>query len=134
MKWAVPTLMVVLAAGASLLAGCNKKQAVELTPDELAHLKLERYDPGHARAVRPLIAAFGAEEGVGEIVAVDPAALTVSLRHRQESHDDWPSMVMNFRVRRSLIGQLKPGDRIYFRAVVLDEAGEIVDVAPAPGE
>lgn len=116
------------------LAGCQRKASVELTPDELGHLRLERADPGHGRPVTPMIAEFGREEGIGEVVAVDPAKLTVSLRHRQESRDDWPSMVMNFRVRQSLIGQLKPGDRIYFRAVVLDQAGEIVDVAPVPAK
>ena len=130
-SWSVPLLLAAVALSA---AGCQRKADVELTPAEMEHLKLERYDPNHGRAVQPLVSEFGTEEGAAEVVAVDPVALTVALRHRQESHDDWPGMVMNFRIRRSLVGLLKPGERIYFKATVLDQAGEIVEFSSAPRE
>ncbi len=121
-----------LLAAAVVLTGCERgREAAELTPEELTHLKLKRYDADHGRPVGPAIREFGSEEGSGEVVAVDPVALTVSLRHRQATGEDWPGMVMTFRIRRTLIPTLKPGQRVYFRAVVLDGAGEILDLRPA---
>ncbi|OHB33333.1 MAG: hypothetical protein A2882_04470 [Phenylobacterium sp. RIFCSPHIGHO2_01_FULL_70_10] len=122
-------LMLLLAI---LLIGCEREPTVELTPEEMSHLRLKRLDPEHGRPVRPLISQFGTEEGLGEVVAIDPSRLTVSLRHTHQSRNDWPSMVMNFRVRQSDIARLRPGARVYFRATVQDEAGEILYVAPAP--
>mgnify|MGYP000968378798 CR=1 FL=1 len=127
---------LILAAGAlpltPVLAGCQRA-TVERTPEALEHMKLKRTDPDHGRPVPAILTEFGPEEGVGEVVAVDTVALTVALRHRRQSSEDWPRMVMAFRVRRSLIASLAPGDRVYFRAIVRDGAGEIVTLQRVPG-
>lgn len=129
-----PHLPLLLAAGIAVmpLIACQREPTVQLTPEEMAHLRLRRLDPSHGRPVHPLMAEFEPEEGTGEVVAVDREALTVAIRHRQRSRDDWPGMVMNFRVRRSLIDRLRPGEQIYFKAAVQDEAGELLDVSPVP--
>ena len=129
-------LALLLAAGIAVMAllACQRESTtVELTQEEMAHLRLRRLDPNHGRPVRPLMAEFEPEEGTGEVVSVDRKALTVAIRHRQRSKDDWPGMVMNFRVRRSLLDRLRPGEQIYFKAAIQDEAGEILDVSPVPG-
>ena len=126
---------LTLASAALLVAfslgGCEQK-SVELTPDEMEHLKLKRLDPNHAQPIGPVVTEFGIQEGMGEVVAVDPVALTVSLRHRQESRQDWPGMVMTFRLQRGLIRAAKPGQQVYFRATARDGAGEILQISPVP--
>lgn len=126
-KALAPTALLV----ALVLAGCEQK-TVELTPDEMEHLKLRRMDPNHARPIGPVVSEFAIQEGMGEVVAVDPAALTVSLRHRQESREDWPGMVMTFRAQQSLLRRVKPGQQVYFRAIARDGAGEILQINPVP--
>lgn len=127
---------LIVAAGALLLiaglTGCQR-ETVERTPEALEHMKLKRTDPDHGRPVPAIVTELGPEEGVGEVVAVDPVALTVSLRHDQQSRGDWPRIVMTFRVRRTLVGSLSPGDRVYFRAIARDGAGEIVTLQRVPG-
>lgn len=113
------------------LVACQR-EAVRLTPEEMEHLKLKRMDPTHDRPISPVVTEFGPEEGVGEVVAVDPVALTVALRHRQRSREDWPGMVMTFRIRRALVGTVEPGERVYFRALQRDGAGEIVYIQAVP--
>lgn len=113
------------------LAGCDRKM-VELTPDEMEHLKLRRLDPNHGQPIGPVITEFGIQEGMGEVVALDPVALTVALRHRQDSREDWPGMVMTFRLQRRFIGALSPGQKVYFRATARDGAGEILQIRPVP--
>lgn len=123
-------------AGAALLvgfslAGCEQK-SVELTPEEMEHLKLKRMDPDHAKPIGPVIAEFAIQEGMGEVVALDPVASTVSLRHRQESREDWPGMVVTFRLQRGRVPNLSPGQKVYFRATARDGAGEILQIRPVP--
>lgn len=125
-------------AGAALLvgfglAGCEQK-SVELTPEEMEHLKLKRMDPDHATPIGPVIAEFAIQEGMGEVVALDPLASTVSLRHRQESREDWPGMVVTFRLQRGRVPALSPGQKVYFRATARDGAGEILQIRPVPKE
>lgn len=127
LKVAATTCLLVVG-----LVGCQR-ETVERTPDALEHLKLRRTDPDHGRPVAAIVTEFGPQVGVGEVVAVDPVALTVSLRHRQSSREDWPGMVMTFRLRRGLIGTVSPGDRVYFRAILRDGAGEILELRPAAG-
>ena len=123
------TLVGVVALVALNLGSCEQK-TVELTPDEMEHLKLRRMDPNHARPIGPLVSEFDIQEGMGEVVAVDPVALTVSLRHRQESREDWPGMVMTFRLGRGLERAVSPGQKVYFRATARDGAGEILQIRP----
>ncbi|WP_293676207.1 copper-binding protein [uncultured Phenylobacterium sp.] len=132
MRSCARTLATVTAIAIGL-TGCQK-QTVERTPAALEHMKLKRIDPDHGRGVGAIVTEFGPEGGVGEVVSIDSAAQTVSLRHRQRSRADWPGMVMTFRIRRALIPTLSPGDRVYFRALVRDGAGEILVIqrAPAP--
>lgn len=125
-------------AGATLVlalcfAGCEEK-AVELTPEEMEHLKLKRMDPDHGKPIGPVIAEFALQEGMGEVVALDPVASTISLRHRQESREDWPGMVVTFRLQRGRIPAVSPGQKVYFRATARDGAGEILQIRPAPRE
>ena len=116
----------------SLSLGSCERKTVELTPDEMEHLKLKRMDPNHAQPIGPVVTEFGIQEGMGEVVAVDPVALTVSLRHRQASRQDWPGMVMKFRLQRGLLRTVKPGQEVYFRATARDGAGEILQISPVP--
>lgn len=113
------------------LAGCEQK-SVEQTPEEMEHLKLKRMDPDHAKPFGPVIAEFAIQEGMGEVVALDPVASTVSLRHRQESREDWPGMVVTFRLQRGRVPNLSPGQKVYFRATARDGAGEILQIRPVP--
>ncbi len=47
---------------------------MELTPEELTHLKLKRYDADHGRPLRPAVREFGSEYRSAEVVAIDPVA------------------------------------------------------------
>jgi Cu/Ag efflux protein CusF len=123
-RWALTAIALTSAVGAC------QRDTIRLTPEELEHIRLRRNDPDHDRGVASLVAEFGAQEGSGEVIALDPGRLTVLLRHRQASRDDWPDMVMTFRMRRSLFDRVKAGQPVYFRALVRDGTGEIVDIQP----
>ena len=81
-------------------------------------------NPSYDQPIGPVVTEFGTEEGMGEVVAVDPVALKVALRHRHRRGKTGPGW-MTFRIRRALIGTVEPGDRVYFGALQRDSAGEI---------
>lgn len=114
------------------LNSCNRP-TVDRTPEALDHARLTRLDPDHGTPIGPVLSEIGTEAGVGEIVAVDPGRLTIVLRHKQVDGSDWPTMVMTFRARRTLVDSARVGQRVSFRVVLRDGAGEIVDLAPAVG-
>ncbi len=123
----LPILLSALA-----VSGCERP-TVDRTPEALDHARLARLDPDHGTPIGPILSEIGTEAGVGEIVAVDPVRLTVALRHTQVDRSDWPTMVMTFRARRTLVDSARVGQRVSFRVVLRDGAGEIVDLAPSGG-
>lgn len=123
----LPVLLSTLA-----VSGCNRP-TVDRTPEALDHARLARLDPDHGTPIGPVLSEIGTEAGGGEIVAVDPGRLTIALRHKQVDGSDWPTMVMTFRARRTLVDSARVGQRVSFRVVLRDGAGEIVDLAPAVG-
>lgn len=125
-------LLAMLLCGLAV-AGCNRP-TVDRTPEALEHARLARLDPDHGLPIGPVLSEIGTAAVTGEIVAVDPGRLTISLRHTQIDASDWPTMVMTFRARRSLVDRVKVGQRATFQAILRDGVGEIVDLAVAPKE
>lgn len=123
------TLLALALVAAAGLGGCGRR-TVERTPEALEHVRLEKADPDHGRPVGPLLSEIGAQAGTAEVVAVDPGQLTIALRHTQVDAADWPTLVMTFRARRSLVDQARVGQRVRVRLVLRDGVGEIVDLAP----
>lgn len=123
----------LLAVLAGSLGGCERR-TVQRTPEQLEHMKLKRMNPSHADSIGPVVRGFGTEEGVAEVVDVDRAARTVTLRHRQTSGGDWPGMVMTFRAQPVVLGQASVGQQVRFRARLRDGAGEIVELRAASPE
>lgn len=107
-----------------LLSGCNR-QVVDRTPDALDHKRVMAADPTHGAPPGPIVVEAGREEGRARVVAVDPAAGIIILRHEQGSAGDWPDMTMSFRARRSILQRVRAGDEVAFTLLVTDGVGEV---------
>jgi len=112
------TLLPVLAALA--LAGAAQ-HAVAQVP-AAAPLQAASADPGGQDALSE-----------GEITRWDARTLRVTLRHGEIKNLDMPPMTMVFRVQdASVVGDLKPGDKVRFRAEQVGGAYHVTRLEKAP--
>ena len=68
----------------------------------------------------------------GEIKKVDQSTGKVTIKHGEIKHMDMPGMTMVFTAKdKSLLGKVKPGDKVKF--MVVNEGGKMVvtDIQPA---
>ena len=79
----------------------------------------------------------GAEQashhGIGKVVAVDKANLTVKLAHEEIKSLGWPGMTMDFKVAKAtILDGLKVGDAVTFDLGKNDKTGkwQITRIAP----
>lgn len=69
----------------------------------------------------------------GEITRWDARGLRITLRHGEIRNLGMPPMTMVFRVRAaSLVGDLKAGDKVRFRAEQMDGAYHVTHIERAP--
>ncbi|MBV7427207.1 MULTISPECIES: copper-binding protein [unclassified Acidovorax] len=69
----------------------------------------------------------------GEITRWDARTLRVTLRHGEIKNLDMPPMTMVFRVQdASVVGDLKPGDKVRFRAEQVGGAYHVTRLEKAP--
>ena len=89
-------------------------------------------DSGHhpATAASP---APQAELSEGEITRWDPRTLRLTLKHGEIKNLEMPPMTMVFRVAdASVVGDLKPGDKVRFRAEQVSGAYHVQRIEKAP--
>ncbi|RYF72193.1 MAG: copper-binding protein [Comamonadaceae bacterium] len=69
----------------------------------------------------------------GEITRWDPRTLRVTLRHGEIKNLAMPPMTMVFRVQdASVVGDLKPGDKVRFRAEHINGTYNVRQIEKAP--
>lgn len=74
-----------------------------------------------------------AELSEGEITRWDPRTLRLTLKHGEIKNLEMPSMTMVFRVAdASVVGDLKPGDKVRFRAEQANGAYHVQRIEKAP--
>lgn len=74
-----------------------------------------------------------AELSEGEITRWDPRTLRLTLKHGEIKNLDMPPMTMVFRVAdASVVGDLKPGDKVRFRAEQVSGAYHVQRIEKAP--
>lgn len=74
-----------------------------------------------------------AELSEGEITRWDPRTLRLTLKHGEIKNLDMPPMTMVFRVAdASVVGDLKPGDKVRFRAEQISGAYHVQRIDKAP--
>ena len=74
-----------------------------------------------------------AELSEGEITRWDPRTLRVTLKHGEIKNLEMPPMTMVFRVAdASVVGDLKPGDKVRFRAEQISGAYHVQRIERAP--
>ena len=74
-----------------------------------------------------------AELSEGEITRWDPRTLRLTLKHGEIKNLDMPPMTMVFRVAdSSVVGDLKPGDKVRFRAEQISGAYHVQRIDKAP--
>ena len=79
------------------------------------------------------LAQGGADLVDGEVRKVDRDAEKITLKHGEIKSLDMPAMTMVFSVSdKSLLGTLKPGDKVRFKAV--NQAGRytVTEIRPTP--
>ena len=74
-----------------------------------------------------------AELSEGEITRWDPRTLRVTLKHGEIKNLEMPPMTMVFRVAdTSVVGDLKPGDKVRFRAEQISGTYHVQRIEKAP--
>ena len=74
-----------------------------------------------------------AELSEGEITRWDPRTLRLTLKHGDIKNLEMPPMTMVFRVAdASVVGDLKPGDKVRFRAEQISGAYHVQRIEKAP--
>lgn len=74
-----------------------------------------------------------AELSEGEISRWDPRTLRLTLKHGEIKNLEMPPMTMVFRVAdASVVGDLKPGDKVRFRAEQVNGAYHVKQIEKAP--
>ena len=74
-----------------------------------------------------------AELSEGEITRWDPRTLRLTLKHGEIKNLEMPPMTMVFRVAdASVVGDLKPGDKVRFRAEKISGAYHVQRIEKAP--
>ena len=74
-----------------------------------------------------------AELSEGEITRWDPRTLRLTLKHGEIKNLEMPPMTMVFRVAdASVVGDLKPGDKVRFRAEQVNGAYHVQQIEKAP--
>lgn len=74
-----------------------------------------------------------AELSEGEITRWDPRTLRLTLKHGEIKNLGMPAMTMVFRVAdASVVGDLKPGDKVRFRAEQISGAYHVQRIEKAP--
>ena len=69
----------------------------------------------------------------GEITRWDPRTLRLTLKHGEIKNLEMPPMTMVFRVAdASVVGDLKPGDKVRFRAEQVNGAYHVQRIEKAP--
>ena len=69
----------------------------------------------------------------GEITRWDPRTLRLTLKHGEIKNLEMPPMTMVFRVAdASVVGDLKPGDKVCFRAEQISGAYHVQRIEKAP--
>lgn len=80
----------------------------------------------------PAASAPAAQLADGEVRKVDTATGRITIRHGEIRHLDMPPMTMVFRAGdAALLQQVKPGDRIRFRAEKVEGGYAVTAVEPA---
>ena len=115
-------------AAVVLSSGCDRR-VVDRTPDALDHKRVMAADPTHGAPLGPIVVEAGREEGRARVVAVDPEAGVIILRHEQGSVDDWPDLTMSFRARRSILERVRVGDEVAFTLLVTAGVGEVATLS-----
>lgn len=74
-----------------------------------------------------------ANSSEGEITRWDPRTLRLTLKHGEIKNLEMPPMTMVFRVAdASVVGDLKPGDKVRFRAEQISGAYHVQRIEKAP--
>lgn len=120
--------IILLTGIAAVLAACGQ----QAEPDSAA-IPMAR--PGS-----PTVGAEGAStspaadartaDGAGVIIAVDPAAATITINHEAIRSIGWPAMTMTFKASPAVLREAAVGDRIQFDLTVRDGAGEVTAIYP----
>ena len=75
----------------------------------------------------------GVDLSEGEITRWDPRTLRVTLKHGEIKNLEMPPMTMVFRVAdTSVVGDLKPGDKVRFRAEQISGTYHVQRIEKAP--
>ena len=120
-----------LAAGLAL-AACSPP-TVHRTPEALRHEVQKKTDPNHALPIAPILQDVAEQQiGRAQVVAVDVARSTITLRHIQQGARDWPSLSLTLRARQSVVARAQLGAEVDFTMTAIDGRGEILELW-APG-
>ncbi len=107
---------LTLAAMSGALIACSPKPAT--SPAVPA-------PPAEASPAAAEMPTTKSAKGVGTITAIDAAAGTVTINHKDIPEIGWPGMEMPFKSTPEILKGAKVGDEIDFDVNVTDEGGEI---------
>ena len=107
-----------------------KRIALIIAAVLVAAHSVQAQTPSHAASGAAAHADAALSEG--EVRKVDKDAQKITIRHGALANLDMPAMTMVFRVRDpAMLDQVKPGDKVSFRAEKIDGALTVTKIEPA---
>ena len=131
-----PTAAIVALLLASAPGFALSQAPADAHVNHSAHTPLSAAPPSQAAGTAADTHATHADSGdlsEGEITRWDARTLKVTLRHGEIKNLGMPPMSMVFRVQdTSVVGALKPGDKVRFRAEQVDGVYTVTRLEAAP--
>ena len=89
------------------------------------------HEPARAGAAPAMVAAVEAAMSEGEVRKVDTSAKKITIKHGELRNLDMPAMTMVFQVADpALLGKVKAGDKVKFRADKVNGAFTVMEIDP----
>jgi Cu(I)/Ag(I) efflux system periplasmic protein CusF len=89
------------------------------------------HEPARAGVAPTMVAAVEAAMSEGEVRKVDMSAKKITIKHGELRNLDMPAMTMVFQVADpALLGKVKTGDKVKFRADKVNGAFTVMEIEP----
>ena len=89
------------------------------------------HEPARANSAPITFAAADFPMSEGEVRKVDPSTKKITIKHGELKSLDMPAMTMVFQVSDpAMLGKVKPGDKIKFRADKVNGAFTVMEIEP----
>lgn len=111
---------------AALLAACGQKTESDEATTANASARMAGEMSEMANMKRPADMSGSMAKSTGTVTAIDEAEGSITIDHAPIPEVNWPAMVMAFKAKPELLGDVKVGDKVTFDIALKDGSGEVI--------